>query len=144
MNKSESEIIKLKINWEIYDLMVKDIANKYKDEDLECIVGLSRGGLPLGVHLSNLLNVPFVPLEWQTRDGDAQDVLKLFKIENAKDISKTLFVDDICDSGKTIEQINKLVKGVRWAVLISKIPNLVEYSADEILGEEWIEFPWEY
>lgn len=137
------EVTKIIVTWEDYDAMATKIAMTYADAGLTKIVGLSRGGLTLGVHLSNLLNVPFTPLVWQTRDGDSQDYTGLLKIEKDNDISTTLFVDDICDSGKTITQINSIVKDIRWTVLINKIPGSVEYAAAIIEGEEWIEFPWE-
>lgn len=138
------EVTKIFVTWADYQDMAKEIAEEYKDKELTKIVGLSRGGLVLGVHLSNLLNVPFEPLEWQTRDGDAQDVTRLLRIEKNNDLEKVLFVDDMCDSGKTIDQINSIVKGINWAVLINKLPTKVQFEAEILLGDEWIVFPWEY
>lgn len=138
------QIEKVFVTWSDYNIMVKEIADFYDGKDLEAIVGLSRGGLPMGVHLSNLLSVPFIPLQWQTRDGDGQDYLGLLKIEKQYDIKKVLFVDDICDSGKTIDQINSIVSGITWSVLINKIQGKVEYAAEDLFTDQWIVFPWEY
>ena len=138
------EVTKIFVTWSDYQDMVKEIANEYKDKDLEVIVGLSRGGLTMGVHLSNLLGVPFIPLQWQTRDGQEQDVIGLLRIEHKYDLNKVLFVDDMCDSGKTIDQINGIVKGINWAVLINKLPTKVQFESEILLGDEWIVFPWEY
>ena len=134
---------KLIIGWDLFDLMVKDIVDNYSQEELTLVVGLSRGGLPLGVTLSNKLGVPFIPLEWQTRDGKVKDKSKLLEIKRKHDISKVLFVDDICDSGLTINQIKKYVPNSRWATLVNKIPNAVEFETLLVEDDRWIVFPWE-
>tara|TARA_R110001606_G_scaffold399171_1_gene581267 strand:- start:353 stop:772 length:420 start_codon:yes stop_codon:yes gene_type:complete len=137
------EVAKIIIEWDDFEVMATKMAMHYADKGLTRIVGISRGGLPIGVTLSNLLGVPFTPLVWQTRDGDDQDVLGLLHIESRNDIKTTLFVDDICDSGTTIAQVNNLVEDITWAVLINKIPGSVDYAAEVMEGDEWIEFPWE-
>ena len=134
---------KLIIGWDLFDLMVKDIVDKYSDEDIKRIVGLSRGGLPLGVTLSNKMGVPFIPLEWQTRDGSVQEITKALNLQRDGDIKTTLFVDDICDSGLTIKQVRQLVPDSRWVTLVNKIPGFVEYSTMTVKDERWIVFPWE-
>ena len=140
---SKKEITKIIIEWDDFETMATKMAMNYAGKGLTRIVGLSRGGLPIGVKLSNLLGVPFTPLVWQTRSGAEPDVLGLLQIEKKNDIETTLFVDDICDSGTTIAQVNNLVKGITWAVLINKIPGSVDYAAEVMEGDEWIEFPWE-
>lgn len=135
---------KLIITWDDYQAMVERMASHFRPRQITNIVGLSRGGLTLGVSLSHQLNVPFTPLVWQTRDHRKyQDVMTLLKIESEVDIRSTLFVDDICDSGKTIDQINRVVDNIRWATLINKIPGKVDYAAMEVESDEWIVFPWE-
>lgn len=135
---------KLIITWDDYQAMVEKMGDYYRPKHLSRIVGLSRGGLTLGVSLSHQLGVPFSPLVWQTRDmRKEQDVMQLLKLEQEVDMRRTLFVDDICDSGKTINQINEIVDNIRWATLINKIPGMVDYSCMEVQDDRWIEFPWE-
>tara|TARA_R110000744_G_scaffold121041_1_gene225405 strand:- start:1440 stop:1901 length:462 start_codon:yes stop_codon:yes gene_type:complete len=134
---------KTHLSWDAIDNLVNQIVDQYQNEDIEVIVGLSRGGLCLGVSLSNRMNIPLTPLEWQTRDGDVRDVYKLTEILNEFDIEKILFVDDICDSGKTINQIRELAPASRWATLVNKIPGEVEFSPIVTNDESWITFPWE-
>lgn len=134
---------KIKITWKDFDESVDEIVEGYKDQGLKRIIGISRGGLPLAVKLSNRLGVPMIPLEWQTRDGNIKDSGKLWSILRG-DISKTLFVDDICDSGRTIRQISSLIPGSRWCTLVTKDLLAVEYSPIFIGREDrWIVFPWE-
>ena len=135
---------KMIISWDDYQAMVERMADYYRPKHLQAIVGLSRGGLTLGVSLSHQLGVPLYPLVWQTRDmRKEQDVMTLLKLEQEIDIRRAIFVDDICDSGTTIDQINSIVDNIRWATLINKIPGRVDYSCQEVDGEEWIVFPWE-
>ena len=134
---------KLIIKWELFDMMVADIADRYEEEGIKRIVGLSRGGLPIGVSLSNKMGIPFIPLEWQTRDGKVKDVNKLLMIKGVFDPSEVLFVDDICDSGLTIIQIKEYVPNSRWATLVNKIPDAVEFETLLVEDERWVVFPWE-
>lgn len=135
---------KIKIDWNSFDIMADRIVERYKDRDIEKIVGISRGGLTLATVLSNRLNIPMVPLEWQTRDGFFRDVVKVINITNFHDVSKILFVDDICDSGTTIREINVLVSEARWCTLFSKGNEEVEFCPTPINNKlAWIVFPWE-
>ena len=134
---------KLIIKWDLFDLMVKDIVEEYSNEEITVIVGLSRGGLPLGVTLSNKLNIPFIPLEWQTRDGKTKDVPKLLEISRKYNANQILFVDDICDSGLTIKQIQNYIPDSRWCTMVNKIPGFIEYETLLVEDDRWIVFPWE-
>lgn len=134
---------KLHISWQEFDNMANKIVNFYKNKGITQIVGLSRGGLPLGVTLSNRMGIPFTPIVWQTRDGKVQDLRAVLNLQKSGQIDTTLFVDDICDSGLTIKQITQLCPDSRWATLINKKPGFVEYSAMNVLDDSWIIFPWE-
>lgn len=119
----------------------------------EFIVGPSRGGLLLGVMLSHYYNVPFYPLEWQTRDGSTQDFAKLSSIIEQNKFKNMLLVDDINDSGNTLNSIttsvNQLMFGgdMRTATIYSKTTSIVEvdYSVVELTpdNDAWIIFPYE-
>ncbi len=54
--------------------MVQNIAEQVKEKGWpQQVVALGRGGFIPGVHLSHLLDVPLVPLMWQTRDGQVNE-----------------------------------------------------------------------
>lgn len=134
---------KIKMGWDDFDESVDKIVEHYKNEGLTKIVGISRGGLPLAVKLSNKLGIPMVPVVWQTRDGEVKQTGILNDLRE-EGVSTVLFVDDICDSGETIEQITKIVPYSRWCTLITKLDNVVEYSPLSFVDDErWIIFPWE-
>lgn len=139
-------IEKTYLNWSDFNYLTKQIAEYYKSSDIKVIVGLSRGGLPLSVTLSNIMGIPMVPLEWQTRDGSVQDVDKLLSLSNKYQSNEVLFVDDLCDSGTTIKQIKGYFKEATFATLIDKLPQegLVQYAPIVDESNSWIVFPWEY
>ena len=133
------------IDWQEFDDLVDKIVENYRQHDIKLIVGISRGGLPLAVKLSNILKVPMECLSWQTRDGDVQDVSHLTKLDIRYQTEDVLFVDDICDSGHTIQSIAGLFYHPNFTTLVDKIPqsNLVQYSPLIIETQAWIQFPWE-
>ena len=59
--------------------------------------------------------------------------------------NELLFVDDICDSGKTILETKRVYSDPMFAVLVSKIPELVDYTPETKFECEnkWVIFPWE-
>lgn len=133
---------KIFIDWDGFEELAGDIAERYREEGIELIVGLTRGGLPLAVKLSHTLNIPMKTLTWQTRDGSEMDKRMLHDLANRSSL-KVLFVDDICDSGKTISGIRKILPFARFTVLFSK-KHMVDYCPTRIDSRlPWIVFPWE-
>ena len=86
---------KIFISWNDVDEMVFKLYKQLKDQDIDKVVGISRGGLIPGVMLSHWLGAGFEPLEWQTRDGEFKDTRK------ANDFNKNL-VSFQCNSSKII------------------------------------------
>ena len=84
---------KLYVDWMDIDALCLDIAHDTKHLGITKVVGISRGGLIPGVIVSHILNVPFEPVAWQTRDGYSQDAEKVAENNHGT----TLFIDDICD-----------------------------------------------
>ena len=133
---------KVYISWNDVDEMVEDLYHKLKDENIDKVVGISRGGLIPGVMLSHRLNAGFEPLEWQTRDGEFQDRIKAMNFN--KNLKGTIFVDDICDTSTTIKQIKQLIPKSRWAVLHQKADIELEFVATTLYNDDrWVIYPWE-
>jgi hypoxanthine phosphoribosyltransferase len=132
---------------ELIDNMILDIVEK--DYTIEQVCGVARGGLIPGVIISQRLGVPFVPLEWQTRDGKRKDEMKL--IQTFRSHSNTLIVDDLIDSGTTYIGIMNIVNNhcTNSKALFGTLLNKKEEIALDIVGcnvyniENWIQFPWE-
>jgi len=138
------EADKLYVGWQEMHQLCILMALVISEKKYKRIVGISRGGLIPGVCLSQSLDIPFEPLQWQTRDGDLRDTLSvaLMALEDPNDI---LFVDDVCDSGQTIEQIRDIFPESHWAVLYSKKGNMaIDFEGCRLYNnKQWIVFPWE-
>ena len=130
----------------VYHIYVNIIAEKNDGVDhYKHIVGVSRGGLIPGVMLSHMLGTTFKPLVWQTRDGKFKDTLTAIELQHSKELDRTLFVDDICDSGLTINQIREWIPESQWAVLHSKLGNMsLDFEGKKLYNDSrWIVYPWE-
>lgn len=138
----------------LYDQIQRFLA---KDEKtLETIIGVHRGGLVPAVMLSHLFNVKMVPLRWQTRDQDKYtDHAELCKIlYGCGRDDAILVVDDIADSGKTLNDIRRHIgfcdainpPSVYYAALVEKTTAELDMPilSDTVTGlDDWIHFPWE-
>ncbi len=134
---------KVRLSWEDFDIAVEAISKHFEQDGITKVVGIARGGLPLAVALSHKMNVPMETLVWQTRDGEAQDKRKVVELMQ-QDLSKVLFVDEICDSGETICELRSMLQGGIWATWIDKLGTQVDFSHRQMIGDsDWIIFPWE-
>lgn len=111
------------LTWEEFDQMAIQIANEIKRKDIQFsnIYGIPRGGIILAIRLSHLL--------------------KKDLILERNDTSKvSLIVDDISDTGRTLESF----KDNKKVTLYYKVGSIV--IPDIWIKEkkvDWIVFPWE-
>ena len=86
------------LSWMGLEFAIDDLVNDYKENDYKCdyIYGPPRGGLPMAVTLSHRLNIPLIKTEADMFEqyGNKQSVL---------------IVDDIADTGKTLEGMKPLM-----------------------------------
>ena len=141
------------IKWISYSVEV--YASEVKSENLkwdpDVIIAIARGGCVPGVYLSHLLNKSLEIITWQTRDGSVQELPNITKGKQA------LIVDDINDSGLTLDQLldglcdkteharEKLRKNVKTATLWERSSSTVKVDVcpNKINTNDWIVFPWE-
>jgi len=133
---------------------VAELIKKERDIGYEVhIVTPYRGGLPLGVRLSNQCNVPLSILDYQRLDGTSNEskVVSMMKNAGIKEDDVIYLVDDIADKGVTINKClgflstefprntlkvytifgDKLIHNPSW-----------KYSFEH--NKKWIQFiPWE-
>lgn len=155
------------LTWEestrMWDKLAEGISKMCKPD---MVVGLARGGLTPAVYLSHKLGVPMEPVTWTTRDGDMKE--HNWNVERAIEAGKNVvFVDDINDSGVTLEGICKhydhvydeiilggdvastvQIRKCIYAVMLEKKSSKFEadLAAEIMEGDrenEWIQFPWE-
>lgn len=102
---------------------IKDWAQAFNFKN---IFGIPRGGLVVGVRLSHLLNIPMV-----------------FEV---KDITEaTLVIDDINDSGKTLQALQLKIGNLQLmtATLFSERKSIFTPAFFCREKTKWVVFPWE-
>ena len=113
---------KIYLSWDDVEKSVNDLCNKirFDQPNIDSVHGIARGGLIPAVILSHKLDLPYVNVVGPN----------------------TLVIDDICDSGYTLDT----GPGVYTAVLHYKphtscfIPQLWAKLHE---GDEWVIYPWE-
>lgn len=152
-----------------FDFDLKLIADTFKNKNIEGIIAPYRGGLPIGTKLSHLLNISLGVIQFQRLDGEAKNPIFRLAIEPFDKqnltpfcfMKKILLVDDICDTGKTIEKIYKFLKILNPSAEIEIVTLFGDEKGSEFLKEnikdfnpdnfnyvndiihDWIVFPWE-
>jgi len=119
------------------------------------IIGVGRGGLVPAVHISHRTNLPMLSIDHSSKVlGFADELLAKVAAESATGV-RLLFIDDINDSGRTIDYIRGLLAdngcerdNLRFGVLInnSRSQVVVDYWSqmiDRDSDKRWFVFPWE-
>ena len=119
------------------------------------IIGIGRGGLVPAVYISHQTQLPMLSIDHSSRvPGFADELLAKVAAKSATG-QRLLFIDDINDSGGTIDYVRRLLAdngcqadNLRFAVIVtnSRSRVTVDYWAQIIDRDEdkrWFVFPWE-
>ncbi len=119
------------------------------------VIGIGRGGLVPAVYISHQLALPMLSVDHSSKVPGFADELLGKVAEKSAAGTRLLFVDDINDSGGTIDYIRQLLAqnggdtgNLRFAVVInnSRSKVSVDYWAqmiDRTEDKRWFVFPWE-
>lgn len=134
---------KIKVHWREFERNCRVIADeilKLKEHN-KFLYGISRGGLPVAVYVSNFTDIPLI----HSRTELVEKLRHNFGVDSA-----VIVIDDIIDEGKMMEKrcisfLDTPVENVYSAVLFMR-----EYSkfmptiaAEKVDINDWIVFPWE-
>lgn len=158
-----------KIKYRVYKELVREICFQIEDSGWrpEYIVGITRGGLLPAVMISHYFKIPCHTLGVSLRDSGSVNESNLWMSQDASEGKKILVVDDINDSGETLNWIKNdwetsalpknidtwnsiWNKSVKFAAVFdntsSKAKVAIDYFGEQIDKEEtndWIQFPYE-
>ena len=123
------------------------------------VIGIYRGSVGMATHVSNIKDIPMSIVGFQTRDGKDKEpywihnATEIVKIDECSEGQTYLIVDDIYDTGHTMNKVIDFVKRSRNKP--SPMPSVLGYclygkenAKDIVYSHEhdgsWIVFPWEY
>jgi uncharacterized protein len=153
---SEPELFYLEY-YEDFLAKVRILSRKLREGDWlpEVVIGVGRGGLVPAVYISHQLELPMLSIDHSSNmPGFADELLAKVAAMSAEG-RRLLFVDDINDSGGTIQYIrDRLDEGgctqgnLRFAVVINNRSSRVEVDLwadmiDRAEDKRWFVFPWE-
>jgi len=144
---------KVKYSWEDlesdYQILVRKIRrSKFNPAT---IIGMARGGLTISVKLSHRLHKPLMIVSCKTYDNNSKS-MNTALLNSSYTVplqSPVLIVDEIADSGKTLnivaEHFKSLGVDVRTATLLYKKHSITKpnYYVREVGDDSWTIFPWE-
>lgn len=142
------------LTWDGFGNANRELAQQIVDDgyDPEIIVAVARGGLvpagalsySMGVKLSDAINVEF----YTDVNETLPDPVLLEPLLDTNSIKgrRVLVVDDVADSGRTLQLVLKLLEShgaeVRSAVIYAKSRSVVSPTYVWKHTNEWIVFPW--
>jgi len=142
------------LTWELFGTATRDLAQLVADDGYapEMILSIARGGLLVGGALGYALgvkNVYTMNVEFYTGVDERLEVPRI--LPPAPDFvdlddARILIVDDVADTGHTLESVGEFCAGkvgeVRIAVLYEKSRSLVKCEYVWRRTDRWINFPW--
>ena len=109
------------LSWLQFDQAVHSLASHFSGTACSGVFGVPRGGLCLAVALSHALERPLL-------------------LEPAAD---ALIVDDVYETGQTLEALHDQFPDACFAVWVSKCPSRWWTTVEESSADVWLVFPWE-
>lgn len=148
-----------KIDWYEVERLAKNIVEKLKNDNktIDVIVPIIRGGMPIAMLLSSMLNVEEMSCIHIRRSKDDSPNTEFNSpinkgITNAEKIkdANILIVDDTLDSKITLNYAIDILKqycpkSITTAILynFNKETFSSIYSGEEVKEYKWVVFPWE-
>jgi hypoxanthine phosphoribosyltransferase len=142
------------LTYEQFGVATRDLAQQVADDGFEpdLILAVARGGLGLAMGLGYALdvkNLSAVNVEYYTGVDTRLEVpIMLPPTPAAVDLAglKVLVVDDVADTGRTLEHVRAFcadhVADARIAVIYEKARSVVRPDYVWRRTDRWIDFPW--
>jgi uncharacterized protein len=151
-------MLDLHVSWDEYHQSIESLADQiYQSEwEFDRIICLARGGLRVGDILSRIFNQPLAILAASSYGSDRErgklSIASQMTMTDDRLGSRILLVDDLVDSGVTLQQttiwlgdlypeIQDLKTAVIWYKASSKY--IPDYYVRHLAGNPWIHQPFE-
>lgn len=134
------------ITWEEFEKDIKELAQEIhkKNYRLNKILCITKGGLIPAYYLAKELGIKYIEtLCVSSYEDDKKSGIKVMPFSRKKDSRHNwLVVDDLVDTGETMEVAKKYYPNSKVAVLYKKIDSP---EPDFFVSEKegWVVFPWE-
>jgi xanthine phosphoribosyltransferase len=115
----------------------------------KAVVAITRGGMAPAMIVSRELDIRTVDtISVKSYNHQAQTEPKVIKAPDAEmmgDGTGILVVDDLVDTGKTLELVRRLYPKAHFATVYAKPMgrNMVDTFITEVSQDTWIFFPWD-
>ncbi len=137
-----------------YEKFVKDVKKLVKitsDYKADTIVAIARGGMSLGhAYASATDNRQLMSINSILYNGEEKGkICEVFNMPELSKAKKVLVLDDIVDSGQTLQEVLKALKSsypsveFRVASIYYKKSATVQPDYSLYEADDWIEFFWE-
>lgn len=142
------------MTWSMFGSASRVLAESVADSGFvpDIVLGISRGGLiPAGAmaYALDCKNLFTISVEFYTGVNERLDVpvmLPPFLDAGDLDDARVLIVDDVADTGMTLELVHDFCRGhvaeARTAVLYRKPQSIMEPDYAWSKTDRWITFPW--
>lgn len=137
-----------------YDLFKEDtqkLVDSCRDYEPDVLLAVARGGLTLAHLMAQALDMRnLYTLNSVHYEGELKlDTFNVFNIPDVSHAKKVLIIDDIVDSGETMEEILKILKEkfpdveFKLATLFYKKTAVLQPDYTVREATQWIDFFWE-
>lgn len=142
------------LTYELFGQSIGELARQVADSGFEpdILLGIARGGLvPAGAlaYALDCKNLFTISVEFYTGVDERLDVpvmLPPFLDARDLDAARVLVVDDVADTGRTLELVHQFCAGhvaeARTAVLYQKPQSIITADYAWRRTDQWINFPW--
>lgn len=112
------------------------------------MVAITRGGLVPAAIISRELDLKWIDTVCIASydKSDAQKEAEVFKaISEAEESENIIVIDDLVDTGKTLEIVRKMLPQAHYAAIYAKPAGqpMIDTFVTEVSQDTWIVFPWE-
>ena len=142
----------LKFSFDEINVMSRLLASRVKDSNFTSVLGIARGGLIPATVISYELDIPLLTCgvsSYNNKEKNELNITQDIKIDSLPKDSNLLIVDDICDTGETINWLTTRLTlaaiDFEAACIFTKRKhvNKLKYYGTVVPEDKWIVFPWE-